>query len=144
MTPSTLRRDHDFLMTCRRVIKTMTVGKPIRVADVTAAATLTGTTGYYMTYDYALRMTRYVRAHPDKAVNLRKRLMWEELAARVDEVMAMQGLPQRDALARVMADGTMRGYQLAPSTALRKFYTVRARSRRHLRRPLSDFSTELI
>ncbi len=136
MTQSTLRRDHDFLMSCRRVMKTMASDKPIRVSDVSAAAVSTGVTGYYMTYDYALRMIRYVKAHPDKASGLRKRQMWEELAAQVERVMASQGVNQRDALARVMADGTIRGYQLAPSTAVRKFFTARARARRHLRRPL--------
>lgn len=136
VTQSTLRRDHDFLMSCRRIIKSMDADKPIKVSDVSAAAAAGGVTGYYMTYDYALRMIRYVRAHPSEAAKLRKRLMWEELAARVDGVMARRGLSQRDALAHVMADGTMRGYYIAPSTAMRKFYTVRAKARRHIRRPL--------
>lgn len=135
MTQSTMRRDHDFLMSCRRVIRDMASDRPIRVAEISAAAVRTGVTGYYMTYDYALRMIRYVRAHPGKAAALRKRQMWEELAAQVEREMAAWRIGQRDALARVMADGTMRGYQLAPSTAVRKFFTARARARRHLRRP---------
>ena len=135
MTQSTMLRDHDFLMSCRRVMKEATADKPLRVSDISAAAVTTGVTGYYMTYDYALRMIRYVKAHPDKASGLRKRQMWEDLATQVERVMASQGVNQRDALARVMADGTMRGYQLALSTAVRKFFTARARGQRHLRRP---------
>lgn len=129
VTQSTRRRDHDFLMSCRRVIKTMAADRPIRVAEVSAAAAATGLTGYYMTFDYALRMIRYVRAHPDRATTLRKRSLWEQLAVSVDGMMASTGLSQRDALARVMADGTHRGYQIAPSTALRKFFTLRKRNR---------------
>lgn len=128
-TQSTLRRDHDFLMSCRRVMKTMAADRPIRVAEVSAAAVTTGLTGYYMTFDYALRMIRYVRAHPDRAASLRKRAMWLQLASSVDCVVASSGLSQRDALARVMADGTLHGYQIALSTAIRKFFTTRKRKR---------------
>ncbi len=132
-----MRRDHDFLMSCRRVIRVMACERPIRVAEISAAAVSTGVTGYYMTFDYALRMIRSVIAYPDKAASLRKRQMWEELEAQVEREMAARRNGQRDALARVRADGTMRGYQLAPSTAVRKFFTERARARRHLRLPLS-------
>ena len=53
MTQSTLRRDRDFLMSCRRIIKSMDADKSIKVSDVSAAAAAGGVTGYYMTYDYA-------------------------------------------------------------------------------------------
>lgn len=113
MNQSTLRRDHDFLMSCRRIIKAMDCDRPIKVSEISSAAALTGITGYYMTYDYALRMIRYVRAHPSEALRLRKHRMWEELAAQVEGLMSRRGLAQRDALAHVMADGTMRGYYMA-------------------------------
>lgn len=139
-----MKRNREFLANCLKAMGDAPKGTPVTVAAAARIAAQTRQQGYYITFDYALRMLRFIKAHPQKARSIRKLGMWEELQGRVDALVARRGFKERDALAMVLCGPGPSQLYLAESSVVRLVHRARPPKSRP-RRPLpSDSTTECV
>lgn len=82
--------------------------------------------GYYVGMDHALAMLRAMRSGgglPPGMSPLR-RLMWQEIEAKVTERQRLTGCNTTDATAHVLGGATASRFFLSPATAMRIVYTA--------------------
>lgn len=118
--------------TCRKVIASST-DKQLTLKKVAAMAGKSSTGGYYLTFDYALRVLRRMRRYhtpvPDNSAGRRM----AEIERRTAALQQRRGLTDREALTMVLADGSASSFFICPDTA-RHIYT---QTLKHLRREKS-------
>lgn len=122
-------RDRDFKRECRRqTALALGRGETPTVADIIKRAVSSPAPGYYLDYDYALTTLYRVRNGMTHS-RTEKRLMWEELARKVDQLMS-QGSHQSiaDALNQVLADEGASRYFITPGYG-KKLYEQLRRNR---------------
>lgn len=136
MHESTLPRHHDLAMRYREAF--LNAPSTASRLEILKAACDASPRGYYISFDYALRMIRFVRRHPEKSLRLRRRLYWLELAGKVDACMEAEKVEQRHALARVLAteSPSMSDYTPRSASNALRHHRLTLRREGRPRRPL--------
>lgn len=130
MTPLQSQRRRDFIKACIRETRAA-AGTSQRLTDTIIArrAMAGGAPGYYLEYDYALKVLYGYYAQGELPIATpHRRAMWLELIAKVDE-LRNRGVSVMQALNRVLSGATASRFFIAEATAVREL-------RNHRRSPL--------
>lgn len=122
----TQERDRDFVNAYRRELRrAWERGEQLEAAEVLRRAIEGGAPGFYIGFDYARRgvsdrLRRRLRSRHREWMPV-KRVLWEDLAERVEaEMVGGRGrLRMSEALARVLAEGNAPRFYMGPRTARR-------------------------
>lgn len=111
------RRDRHFLERCRRILRE--TKEPLTASQVAVMAADSPAPEFYVGYDWALRNIRLYRkgACCGKAGSHSMKL-FADLTARVDRLMKRSPVSERDALAKVLAEGHAPCFYLTPGSAV--------------------------
>ncbi|MCI9042928.1 MAG: hypothetical protein HFJ93_03325 [Muribaculaceae bacterium] len=111
-------RSRDFVRLCRLIFRRSRVAMSQR--EIIGAALAHEAPGYYVDYDYALRVVGKVMAMPPATVARYGRGKWLEIATRCRaELEAGRADTLSGALALVLSAGRASSFFISPATALR-------------------------
>jgi hypothetical protein len=124
-----LRRDADFWAECRAVIDADKTGRMTerRVAEIAAARVAPR---YYVSDEYALRITRYMRRYPERvSIVGRAAVQWHEIFTKVERMRTVLGIGDEEALWRVLDGEKASSYFMTPEQAVK----VYRKCKKHMR-----------
>jgi len=125
--PITPRELH-FMESCRKVIQGHS-GK-LNAAEIARLGAAAPAPGYYLDFGYALRRLRMMNTGKYIPRRGTAAARWQELRNRVNDLCRRHGITDSDALMRVLAEGNASSFFLTPSSALRLYRHISARTRR--------------
>lgn len=120
----TATRNRHFMDACRTVIATAT--GPVTSGYIARKAAAMPAPGYYVSFDYALRVLRYMRRSgfiPREGKGAGA--LWRELCSKVTALQQRHRIPDSEALSRVLADGKASSFFIRPATALRLYHRLK-------------------
>lgn len=114
-------RDHDLLVSARRLIDGREAGTPIRIHDLAVAAINTTAPHYYLTFDYAYRhLRRYRRDSSLFGGDSLRAVQMREIISKVDAMKARADtITDHVALMRVLADSRASRFFLSEAYAVK-------------------------
>ena len=116
--PEISARDRAFLTACRKLGSTER-GRKMSARELAHTAAKNPAPGYFITYDYALRILRGTEANERRGSEARRRN--EEIRLRVSRVAARRKLHAADALTHVLEGGAS-SFFMSPKRAERIYY----------------------
>lgn len=120
----TSTRNRHFMDACRTVIATDT--GPLTSGYIARKAAAMPAPGYYVSFDYALRVLRYMRRSgiiPRQGNGAGA--LWRELGCKVTALQQRHCISDSEALSRVLADGNASSFFIRPATALRLYHRLK-------------------
>lgn len=129
-------RDEDFMKACRRSVSDLhDEGRTPTTLEIVRRAINSEAPSFYVSYDYARRMLRrYRRNRLSPAIGGEKRMLWHDIDTQVELMKSTHRFATcGQALAAVLTSCTASRFYISEGYALKLFFQIRRRRRRHRR-----------
>lgn len=131
------KRNADFMKQCRRQMQLTPMGQPIIMSEILERAIAAQPPEYYLSFDYALRRLRRMRASHVRSARRSNTALWDELNEKVARRQKRSGISDRQALIDELREGAPSSFHITHAYATRLFQRLRHQNKKKKQCPPS-------